>query len=225
MHIAYIVASSSFFDLLDGNEFEDAIRAYLNTFKPGLRYRSSSPALSSDYVPAERFSELATSRLLRTEEEQKLDPYPENLAIHCHSDLLRKKSPGQNATKDTAEFYWEDREEGFPCRVLDRVEEEHIRSNAAENNESNAEGALYKVEMKVPSDELGILEGHKTFTYIQRKNVTRRAIKFFNRPYTTDLHLRHTFRHPIGIPAEILPSAWKNAKKPIQSVDEVPIRE
>merc|ERR1712032_856471 len=41
-------------------------------------------------------------------------------------------------------------------------------------------------------------------------NVPREAIKFADKPYTTDLHMIGAFRQPIGIPDDIMPDAWKN---------------
>jgi hypothetical protein len=42
------------------------------------------------------------------------------------------------------------------------------------------------------------------------KGVPRRAISFVDKPYTTDVHLKHAFRHEIGIPDEIFPERWRN---------------
>ena len=39
----------------------------------------------------------------------------------------------------------------------------------------------------------------------------RSGIKFFDLPYSNDLHLRPAFRHQIGLPNDMVPSRWKNA--------------
>jgi hypothetical protein len=46
-----------------------------------------------------------------------------------------------------------------------------------------------------------------------RNGVPRDAIRFWDLPYTSDLHLGNAFRHEIGIPDSILPQAWRMASK------------
>jgi hypothetical protein len=43
-----------------------------------------------------------------------------------------------------------------------------------------------------------------------RRRVPRRAISFIDAPYTTDMHLKHAFRHDIQIPDALFPPAWKD---------------
>jgi hypothetical protein len=46
----------------------------------------------------------------------------------------------------------------------------------------------------------------------ERTRVPRHTIAFSDRPYTTDMHLPNAFRHPMMIPDDIFPEAWRNAK-------------
>ena len=39
-------------------------------------------------------------------------------------------------------------------------------------------------------------------------NVPRRAIKWNEKPYNDDEHLKNAFRQPIGFPPELWPQAW-----------------
>lgn len=51
-------------------------------------------------------------------------------------------------------------------------------------------------------------------------NYPRTSIHYFAKPYESDQHLFHTFRHYIGIRDEIFPSQWKNRKQATASNDE-----
>jgi hypothetical protein len=37
-----------------------------------------------------------------------------------------------------------------------------------------------------------------------------KAIRFFNRPYTSDVFLKQAFRHEMGLPDGVWPKAWMN---------------
>jgi len=43
-------------------------------------------------------------------------------------------------------------------------------------------------------------------------NLSRDAIKFYDRPYTSDLHLRSSFRHRIGFPEGMVPAEWRDSE-------------
>jgi hypothetical protein len=45
------------------------------------------------------------------------------------------------------------------------------------------------------------------------RNYPRSSIRYFPKPYESDQHLFHTFRHYIGIRDEIFPAQWKNRKE------------
>jgi hypothetical protein len=39
------------------------------------------------------------------------------------------------------------------------------------------------------------------------------AMQFYDKDYTSDFHLRHAFRHEIGLPSNIFPDAWKDMRE------------
>jgi hypothetical protein len=45
------------------------------------------------------------------------------------------------------------------------------------------------------------------------EEVPRAAIRFFDLPYTTDLHLRKAFRHEIGLPDALMNDAWRTVEQ------------
>jgi len=119
--------------------------------------------------------------VLRTEEEQKYDPYPDHLQIRCHNGLL-------NADGKT-EFRFNIRDYGLACRILHRDE--------------RPGGYYYAVELEFVSDK-------EETTRIVRADVPRVSLAYFDVPGTTDINLPNAFRHTIGIPDEIWPDQWKN---------------
>ena len=47
---------------------------------------------------------------------------------------------------------------------------------------------------------------------LQVHYISRDAIKFYDRPYTSDLHLRSSFRHRIGFPEGMVPREWRDSE-------------
>mmetsp|Transcript_4592 Transcript_4592/g.6515 ORF Transcript_4592/g.6515 Transcript_4592/m.6515 type:complete len:636 (+) Transcript_4592:185-2092(+) len=126
---------------------------------------------------------------LRTTEEQKENPYPENVQFVC--------------------FYNGDEEE----------EDEEEEDSDAEYEESGKEYISddILVENTVFPCDLETLDkasGSAT-VYIPSKRLTLKdyptvSILFRQRQYTSDQHLPKAFRHPIGIDDSLFPDQWKN---------------
>lgn len=134
---------------------------------------------------------LADDQLLRTQEEQQQDPYPSNLELRCHSDL-----------PNTVGLKWPMDEYGIPCRIRKRWHDEKTNR------------MVYDVEWTDELEEDDEEDGpdkleHKTRIDTTR-GVPREGIKFFDLPYTTDLHLKEAFRHEIAIPEHMVPAQWKD---------------
>lgn len=181
-----------------GDSFEEELNNHMARWQPPQND-------FANYTPAEIFNKEVFDSPLRTEEEQKLEPYPENMEIRCHSGLVL----GYMKTGDWDGFSaWETREAGYPCRILRRY------PNAAETKQSEHNNFLYKVELKLPLHEVGRQFIKDAFNYFVKKDVSRGAIKFFNKPYTTDLFLPNMFRKDIGIPNDMFPDHWKNGARP-----------
>jgi len=82
---------------------------------------------------------------------------------------------------------------------------------------------IKKLEDQYPCDILRYKmgeDGHYLYTVMKKSrggnsrgmvtDVPREAIAYYDKPYTSDMHLPTAFRHPIGIPEDMLPEAWKN---------------
>lgn len=85
---------------------------------------------------------------------------------------------------------WDPEERGIHCDVSSRDQEDGV--------------FYYEVEFPHEIDADG---EPKRLT-----DVPRQALKFVDKPYTTDLHLGNAFRHEIMIPDEIFPDKWRNLK-------------
>jgi hypothetical protein len=143
-----------------------------------------------EYISAAQFNELYAERPLRTHEEQSEFPYPENLRINCHPALVNAEFEEMEHFGHALDFIekvgWKPEYTGFECDIWKR----------------NDTTGTYEVSINYEQDG----EIHK----LRRRDAPRTAIRLVDVPYTTDLHLHHAFRQPIGIPDDILPDAWRN---------------
>lgn len=146
-----------------------------------------------EYISATQFNELHGDSPIRTREEQDASPYPRNLKINCHAALVKAAFDELNddGSFDTPDEFIEQRgwlpeKKGFECEVLKRDDTT----------------GTYEVYLLYTEDG-------EIFEKVPR-NVSRKAIIFVDVPYSTDIHLPDAFRHPIGIPDEMLPDAWRN---------------
>jgi len=135
---------------------------------------------SEQYISARTMNAKHGDSILRTVEEQKTDPYPENLEIRCHKGLL-------NVGRKVEIEKWTMNDVGLACDILARV---------VMKGET-----VYTVEM-----ETYRFSPHR----IRKSNIARSSIAFVDLPYSTDIAQPNAFRHPIGIPDDIFPEQWKN---------------
>ena len=180
-----------------GDAFEEAGSRHVHEWTAMPRWES--------YMSAKDLNERVMDEgILRTEEEQYSKPYPTNLDLRCHSSLARKSMDElRNATDNgDVEFVWRDAKKilvdyGKPCEVLKRVPHEG--------------GFLYDILIVVSGTfEKGTVE--------ERTEVPLEAFRFFDRPYTKDFHLKKAFRHSIGLPDDMLPSAWRDIEVQVMPI-------
>jgi SET domain len=186
-----------------GDEWETAWLDHVATY----RQRSSS---TDPYVSAQLFNSEFGDKPVRTEREQQMDPYPTNLQMRCHRALLVGSPPVTIPTYRIV-YRWSDRDYGLPCRVLDRFVEPAGEDLQGETRPPAA-GLLYTIHVEWLADEgeIGSPDATRTLTWIERTDVPRSAIRFFDVPGTTDLNQPAAFRHHVGIPDEIFPPQWRN---------------
>jgi hypothetical protein len=147
------------------------------------------------YLNAHQWNDMFADLPLRTTDEEFYDPYPTTLHTRCHHDLVANTPVAW--TKDK-EWEWRLLDYGFDCDILERT-----------RNSDN--DFVYTVTFTTEPLDRWDAKEPKEYTFNQ---VSRDAIKFFDLPFTTDLHLKNAFRHEIGLPDELMHDAWRNAPKP-----------
>lgn len=168
-----------------GKEWQTAWSQYRKNAKHILAKRS--PQYQSAYYWNEKLS----TAPIRTEEEQEADPYPEHVQVRCHYDIV---------TGAASDFSWKTDDYGFACSVLDRFIE--------------AGQLLYTVDVEL-WPEAGYNNKRPEVDKVRRvmkTDVPRHALRFFDVPGTSDLHLSSTFRHCIGLPNDMLPDLWRTVE-------------
>ena len=210
-------------DIAEGEElFMDYGMAWQEAWEEHVRNYEASSLSSRHYSSARHFNQVFFSsdssrrhneHPLRTVTEQQWDPYPENLQMRCHANLLLpqpKKVPprgpnsnnNNNNTNNTDSYYqWESNNYGEPCRVLDRFQE--------------AGETWYTVQIELryydyDDDNDNVDNDNNMVTWVEQTDVPRMAIRFFDLPGTTDIHLPNAFRHPIHIPDDMFPQQWRD---------------
>ena len=161
-----------------GDEWENAWIAHSEHWEQeyvGHRWKN--------YISAFEYNQEHVNDPVRTDEEQKENPYPDNLQIRCHAGLWFN-------AKNSSEYeqlVWKGDNLGFPCRIFRR----------------NDMDQTYGV----------IVIFRETEQVLRRSGVPRTAITFADLPYSTDMHLEGTFRHPLMLPDHLIPNAWRNVEK------------
>eukprot|EP00536_Pseudo-nitzschia_multiseries_P002403 jgi/Psemu1/251606/estExt_Genewise1Plus.C_320007 len=136
--------------------------------------------------------------LLTPDELESSNPYPDNLSLRCHCRLEEYETvfDGDASEVFSNWHHWKGDNTGYPCHVVGR----------------SADHFTYDVQFMTEEDSAE----PRTVS-----NVPREAIKFFDNPYTTDLHMVGAFRQPLGIPDELLPDAWRINDDAEATEDEV----
>ena len=144
---------------------------------------------SEEYVHS---SEWPQDEPLRTIDElDQGNHYPDNLETMCVQSY--KQHP------QTGAYIWlpvlRSTNDRVPCAVLQR-------QDAKETNKT-----LYRVEMYLGPEEEG---GEEQVMEVDM--VPHTQIFLTDRVKSADWHMPNTFRHPIGLPDDIMPAVWKNKK-------------
>jgi len=185
-------------DIAPGEElFMDYGDAWEKAWERHTAEWNAKASLSLNYQSARDWSMENPNAVLRTVDEQIDDPYPEHFTFRC-----LKEVGAYELTSEEAIGLWDVRTVGLPCSIQQRKEEdgEH-RYIVHFLPDADYEHGLEELELG--PDENGQL------WWLETDWIVREAIKVVDAPYTTDLHLSHAFRHPIGFPDDLFPQAWK----------------
>ena len=182
--------------LLDyGSEWEKSWSSYLSSYQQDTHYES-----------AHSWNQQHATDSIRTQQEQDKEPYPYNLQLRCHSEILHRL-PHKQGLNHT-DLVWDTRDQGFPCQILDRFEEEGkvwytVRLEVLQED--------FERERKLTDEQRMLHENKETkVAWIDRTDVPRAGLSFIDLPGTMPVHRSDAFRHPIGMPDAVFPMSWRN---------------
>jgi hypothetical protein len=168
-----------------GDDWEKAWEAHQQSWKESVKDEKEV------YSNAHEYNKRHANARLKTSLEVLADPYPTNLQIRCHVHLVDKKAETWRNSKKT--WDWTVKDYGFPCTILERYD-------------NFSTGVLYTVELTTEPQHRW---DNRVIAQMKIDSVPRAAVRFFDVMCSTDMHLQHVFRHPIGLPTEMLPDSWR----------------
>ena len=177
-----------------GDSWERAWQEHVTAFQENAKRESSSPTSPGRYISAYTLNREIDNFDIRTTTEQQSEPYPWNVELRCNSQAVEL---AWLETESSEECVWDTIEIGLPCQVLER-------------RKTVLGDFVYDVTV---TNTDGLARGENVFFGTSStivSGIPRSGLKFFDKPYTTDLHLPKTFRQPAEIPDELFPAAWKN---------------
>jgi hypothetical protein len=176
--------------LLDyGSAWESAWRKHVAAWRP-------LPDASKYVYPMD----MDETTIVRTVKEQKSEPYPDNIGFICATAHWERPKDAKNKLTWTEPTEWTWWEAMTCCHILDRkwdVKSDSYLYTVELIFDNKPEG--FKFNPDKPSAERMIDTA-----------VPRRAIRFIEIPYMDDEHMKGVFRHPLELPNELVPDAWKN---------------
>eukprot|EP00977_Amphora_coffeiformis_P003321 scaffold618_cov175-Amphora_coffeaeformis.AAC.3 len=82
---------------------------------------------SEHYASAHRWNEQFATALIRTDDEQVLDPYPDHIEVRCHYNAVSYNAAALGPEPPTDMFEWRSDDYGYPCTIVDRFNEKGAR--------------------------------------------------------------------------------------------------
>jgi len=161
---------------------EELFMDYGDTWEEAwLRHVKSWPyGRDASYISPRIWNKENPNAMIRTVEEQKAEPYPDNFNLYCspyigweEADVLES---GEN-------LLWDEATIGYPCTIIERkqMKDEYLYTVLYSDNED----------------------------WNKSDWIVRAAMRFEDSPYSTDIFLKEAFRQPIGLPDEMMPGAWR----------------
>jgi hypothetical protein len=175
-----------------GDVWQKAWDEHISTWKP--------PKDSKEYVSAADFLRAHPGEAIRTEQEQKMNPYPESVQISCffiEIDETEFDSPFGYDSEAAAIDYNADNEDCLrPCKILER--------QVVNDKE------YYSVEVEEMPNLFA--PSHCLLDHKKQKVLRTPAsvITITDKAYTADQFLPGSFRHEIMAPKDMYPDDWKS---------------
>ena len=176
-----------------GIEWEEAWKMHADSWRP-------DPTDVKHY--ARKMNADARFSLIRTLEEQRIDPYPESIFTSCYYKLVPDAIEKLKTSKQSVGTYDPSMiapRNLRPCLVIQR--------RGIHASPSRKEERLYTVHVlnrPTLDAEQRIPRGHQHFVVVPRS-----AIIFSEKTYTSDQHLVNAFRKEIGL-GDAFPEQWRD---------------
>jgi hypothetical protein len=180
---------------------------------------------------------IALSYYYRTEIEEELEPYPENMEFFCFYHLPDEDDNGEGKPNDipssllrtTKEeeaepnvFSWFDHSQHDclrPCSLVERYPYE-----PPENIDrgdlllgDDLDSPFYTVELYIEDNHR--IQDHCVISAdVILEDIPQSEIRLLDKPFTTDVLSPFAFRHEIGVPEGFYPESWMAAKKKLRKV-------
>ena len=190
----------------DIKEGEEILLDYGDDFERAWQahVKQWKPHVDKEYTVSSDYDILAKEGHWRTAHE---DPYPINLQLHYDEAFDSHSTWKIHWKKGKLEKYVKDMDDvKRPCVITRRLKD--------------ADKNIWYDGFILPSDP------NSKKTPKKFRSLPHQAFSLRDKRYTTDVHLPKAFRHPIGIPNDLLPDAWKNAGTegvPEPTVDRVDV--
>jgi hypothetical protein len=174
--------------------------------------KTASNRGKAGYVRAEVFNSDLKSPI-RTVEEQATDPYPHCVELQCLVSIGHDASylHAPQTIPLFKRMWTEERDndaEGdlifHPCNITWRHNKRDLYDDLEDDDDLHE--FEYDAELNIRKTFEDVII-HETHIVTQ---IPWKAIRFFNRPYTSDVFLRQAFRHEMGLPDGVWPKAWMN---------------
>jgi SET domain len=186
--------------ILPGEEVTiDYGQAWTEAWDEYGKIKQAKSAIAHPRVSAEHYNLQHSAEGYRTQLEQLVHPYPDNLELFCFYSL-QQEFDDKNIHRHVVTFDPDMDHDCFrPCQILERLQD--IQQDY-----------YYTVQLSERDDDRivshCILDNHDEIW----TRVPQRAIRLVDRPYTTPVFSPDAPRQEIGLPFDMIPAAWLRKK-------------
>lgn len=166
-----------------GPEWETAWNKHIASYEPENR----------SFQSAAEYQEIHAEEVIRTEDEQRVHPYPESIMTACYVNT----------------FQWSGEDGGPIDFATEGGDDNCLRKCRIKSRYStNDEYTFSALVLPFPNKEDFDLCGSLPDIGVMVEGIPWEWITLVNRPYTSDVHLKNAFRHEIGVPKGLFPTSW-----------------